>query len=88
MYHSIVAPDMLAFRGSHHFERMDDIQLADLGIDRWGSAIQREGRIVHEIPKFDAFTFLAGVVTRLVPEHFRSVPPLRHTLTRHSAHLR
>ena len=72
MYHSIIATDMLTLRGSNEFERMDDIQLADLGIERKGKAFLRDGKVVHEITKFDARTFLSRIVTILAPKHLHS----------------
>lgn len=72
MYNSIIATDMFTLRGSHELDRMDDIQLADLGIERRGNAFLRDGKVVYEIPKFDARTFLSRIVTNLAPGFLRS----------------
>ena len=72
MYNSIIATDMFILRGAHDLEWMDATQLADLGIERKGNMFLRDGKVVHEISKFDAGTFLSRIVTILAPKHLRS----------------
>ena len=72
MYNSIVATDMFTLRGEDDFERMDDAQLADLGIERICNAFLLDGRVVHKIEKFDTRTFLSRIAKILVPELFHA----------------
>lgn len=72
MYNSIIATDMFTLRGEHAFERMDDAQLADLGIQRQGNVYLRSGKVVHEITKFDASEFVSRIAAILAPNRRRA----------------
>jgi hypothetical protein len=72
MYNSIIASNMFTLRGSHELERMDDTQLADLGIECQGNAFLHDGQVVYEIPRFEALTFLSRIVTVTLAEHLHS----------------
>jgi hypothetical protein len=62
MYNSIIATDMFTLKGSNEIERMDDRQLADLGIERKGNTFLCYGKVVHEIPGFDVRTFVSLIL--------------------------
>ena len=66
MYDPIIATDMFHLRGSTALERMDDRQLADLGIERQGRSYLRDGKLVYEVSRFDAGEFLSRIVAAIL----------------------
>ena len=66
MYTSIIATDFFTLQGSHSFERMNDTQLADLGIERQGRSYLRDGKLVYEVSRFDAGEFLSRIVAAIL----------------------
>lgn len=65
MYTSIIATDFFTIQGSHAFERMNDSQLADLGIERQGRSYLRDGKLVYEVSRFGEF--VSRIVAMLAP---------------------
>jgi hypothetical protein len=71
MYKSIIATDFFTIQGSHAFERMNDTQLADLGIERQGRSYLRDGKLVYEVSRFDAREFVSRIVAILASSRRR-----------------
>ena len=72
MYDPIIATDMLTLRGSHDLERMDDKQLADLGIERQGNVFVLDGEVVYQVKRFEILPFVGRIVAALAAEPFHS----------------
>jgi hypothetical protein len=71
MYNSIINTGMFTLRGWNEFERMDDAQLADLGIERTGPLFLLDGAVVYEVPRFDAREVLGRIVKKLLSARLR-----------------
>ena len=72
MYTSIIASDMLTLRGSHALEQLDDLQLADLGMERQGNTYLRYGKVVHEASRFDLGRLLTRIAALRAPARLRA----------------
>ena len=72
MYTSIIATDFFTIQGSHAFERMNDTQLADLGIERQGRSYLRDGKLVYEVSRFDAGALVSRIAAMLAVRYLRT----------------